>query len=202
MLFSRLATVALLGLSTSVLAAPAKSFDRQLVKRQVTADQAASAFNTLTSQIQSAKDELTSALADVDTSNATAVYAVAKPILEEVDSDIKAVGTDLNLSKRFLVIRQDNSSNSTEAAAEAIANAITALVDLLQPLEDLIESNPVLGALLSPLFSNLSVDLVYVLSGLFLVLNGVLDLVANLLSGLGSALSGLGLGGLTSALGL
>ncbi|GAA5869515.1 hypothetical protein JCM8547_001511 [Rhodosporidiobolus lusitaniae] len=207
MLFSRLALLFTASLLATTLAAPTSggkeaSFERRLSKRDVSASEAASAFNTLTTQIESAKAELTSALESVDTSNATAVYEVARPILTSVDEDIKAVGTSLSLKKRYLIFSRQTNSTDTEEAAEAIAAAITALVDLLDPLETLIEENPVLGALLSPLFSNLSVDVVYVLSGLFLVLTGVLDLVANLLSGLGSALSGLGLGGVGDLLGL
>ncbi|BGP19901.1 hypothetical protein JCM10213_008625 [Rhodosporidiobolus nylandii] len=203
MLFSPVSLIALLSLAGSTLAAPAR-LDTTLARRAVTASQTTSAFNTLTSQITSAKSDLTSALADVDTSDASAVYAVAAPILKDVDADIKATGASLDIVKRDLIYaRQSNSTDpDLEEAAEAIANAIVALTELLEPLQTLIEANPVLGALLSPLFSNISVDLIFVTSGLFLVLTGVLDLVANLLSGLGSTLSGLGLGGLGNQLGL
>ncbi|GAA5985223.1 hypothetical protein JCM11641_003637 [Rhodosporidiobolus odoratus] len=236
MLFSSLSLVTLLSLSTTVFSAPTAGFERQIVKREtVTPATTTAAFTTLTSQVNSAKEELSSGLAEIDTSDADAVYAVAAPILkatdrvicvvlQEVDANIEAIGASFSLRKRDIFTRQSNGTD-LEEAAQAIADAIVAIVNLLEPLQELIEANPVLGALLSPLFSNLSVErvpissmhrlrcfanvqpdpfssLIYVTSALFLVLTGVLDLVANLLSGLGSALGGVGLGGLGDLLGL
>ncbi|GAA6020411.1 hypothetical protein JCM10207_002099 [Rhodosporidiobolus poonsookiae] len=217
--FSTVSALAVFSLIGTAFSAPT-AFDNRLVKRATTASEAISALDTLTTDVKAKTDELTSALDGVDTSDAQAVYDVAAPILTDVDNELKSVASSLDIQKRMLVRRQDDSGNATDidertlsslfstpilspdrfsrpaAVAPAIADAVTALLNLIEPLEDLIESNPVLGALLSPLLSSLSVDVAFIVSGLGLVLDGVLDLVSNLLSGLGSALGNLGLGDL------
>ncbi|GAA5888474.1 hypothetical protein JCM6882_008633 [Rhodosporidiobolus microsporus] len=191
MLFSPVSLLAALSLVTSVVSAPTLNLDSAVALSKRASDaETATAFNDLASQIKSKKSELDAALEEVDTGDASAVAVVAKPILQDVDADIKALHSSLGLQKRDIVLLYRQNDNSTDPDA---------LIDLIQPLQDLIAENPVLGALLSPLLSNLTIDLVYVLTGLGLVLTGVLSLVGNLLSGL---LGGLGLGGLLSSLGL
>ncbi|KAI5480498.1 hypothetical protein MNV49_000651 [Pseudohyphozyma bogoriensis] len=159
-------------------------------------------FNALQTKFESAGTDISNALSSVDTSDGTAVVAAVSGILTEMETDLTSATTNLGLSssQKMLLTRQSD-SNLTEVA-EAIANAITAFVTALEELESLIDSNSTLGELLIPFFTDLDLDLAVILSGLGLVLAGVLALVSDLLSDLGSALSGLGFSSTLSTLGL
>ncbi|ORY74732.1 hypothetical protein BCR35DRAFT_333273 [Leucosporidium creatinivorum] len=190
----------ILALATTAFSSPVQPqrAAKVLSRRAVASDTISTTFQTLTTQLTAQETALQNALAQVDTSNATQVVQVVKPILEAIDDDINAAKSTLALRLR----KRQTSDVDIDAIAQDIADAISALLSALSPLEDLIDELPILGSLLAPFLSPINIDLAIVLSGVALVLSGVLALVGDLLSALGGALSGLGLTSVTGLLGL
>ncbi|KAM0746155.1 hypothetical protein T439DRAFT_360723 [Meredithblackwellia eburnea MCA 4105] len=189
-------TLSLVGVLSLIAISSAAPHDKRADQAQVI-----SAFNDLTSKLKSAGSALSSAISFADTSDPVAFTAAVSPILSTMDSDLKSVASSLSLSKRDLLLFRRQEQNLTENA-QAVAAAVQALIEALGPLEDILKNFPILGTLLAPFLSNLDIDLGIVLTGLGILLAGVLKLVSDLLSDLGSALSGLGFSSTLGILGL
>jgi len=133
----------------------------------------------------------------------------ANAILRETQGAIKALDPTGEIAKNA---QKSSSNHQATAEEERLASALTKLTGdvtkAIQNAKDKIKDMPKAGPKLGPLLDMLKDPLFQILSGVGLLLNGVLTLVGNLLNGLGlggivnNLLKGLGLEKILKGLGL
>ncbi|GAA6023770.1 hypothetical protein JCM10207_001186 [Rhodosporidiobolus poonsookiae] len=185
MLFSRaLPILGLFGVAFASISHEPIRHDKRLTVSADVQAQVEVALNTAISTIDDLGCELKTALEGVEDLNATEIVSAVSGIVQDITV---AVGV----------------CASAIVKATLVASLLNTTLGALAPLEEVIESVPLVGTLLAPVLAGLNVALVGLLNLVLALVAGLLNTVLGLLDAtVAPVIRGLGLGGLLSILNL